>query len=113
MIKKESIEGSDQAKRITTMESVLRKMMKMTGKSEEEMRNEMRQELVELEREVSAVKELLKTKQTPKAKGGKKKAETEGEETKAKAKKAKEEKAAAAAKPQKKTTKKNEEEVVE
>ena len=83
MIKKERIEYSDQAKRITTMESVLRTMMKMTGKSEEELRNEMRQELEELEREVSALKELLKTKPTPKAKGGKKKAETEGEEQKA------------------------------
>ena len=64
------------------MESVLRTMKKMTGKSEEELRNEMRQELEELEREVSALKELLKTKPTPKAKGGKKKAETEGEEQK-------------------------------
>ena len=43
MIKKKRIEGSDQAKR--EMESVLRTMMKMTGKSEEELRNEMRQEL--------------------------------------------------------------------
>ncbi len=83
MIKKERKEYSDQAKTITTMESVLRTMMKMTGKSEEELRNEMRQELEELEREVSALKELLKTKPTPKAKGGKKKAETEGEEQKA------------------------------
>ena len=80
MIRKKRIEYSDQAKR--EMESVLRTMMKMTGKSEEEMRNDMRQELEELEREVSAVKELLKTKPTPKAKGGKKKAETEGEEQK-------------------------------
>ena len=80
MIRKKRIEYSDQAKR--EMESVLRRMMKMTGKSEEELRNEMRQELEELEREVSALKELLKTKPTPKAKGGKKKAETEGEEQK-------------------------------
>ena len=46
------------------MESVLRTMKKMTGKSEEELRKEMKQELEELEKEVSAMKELLKTKPT-------------------------------------------------
>ena len=56
--------------------------MKMTGKSEEELRKEMNQELEELEREVSALKEVLKTKPTPKAKGGKKAVTTEGDEQK-------------------------------
>ncbi len=36
--------------------------MKLTGKSEEEMRKELNEELEELEREVSAMKELLKAK---------------------------------------------------
>jgi ElaB/YqjD/DUF883 family membrane-anchored ribosome-binding protein len=47
------------------MESVLRAMMKVTGKSDEEVRKELNEELEELEREVSAMKELLKTKTKP------------------------------------------------
>ena len=78
----------------------MRTMKKMTGKSEEELRDEMRTELEALEREVSALKELLKTKPTPKAKGGKK--ATEGEE-KPKATEGEEKPKAKRASPKKKT----------
>ena len=52
------------------MESILRRLSKCSGKSEEELRNEMREELLDLEAEVSALKELLKA---PKAKTAPKK----------------------------------------
>ena len=55
------------------MESILRKLTKCTGKSEEEVRNEVREELLELEAEVSAMIELLKEKKAPKAKTAPKK----------------------------------------
>ena len=83
MIKKESIEGSDQAKRITTMETILRGIMAKVRSMSTDIQEELMAELEELEREVSAMKELLK----PKAKKGGKKAateKTEGEEEKPK-----------------------------
>jgi hypothetical protein len=59
---------------------MMRLMTKMTGKGEEELRMEMKNELEEMEREVSAMKELLKAK----PKGGKKKEPKEAKEPKAK-----------------------------
>ena len=42
------------------MESIMRVMKKMTGKGEEELKEAMNEELLEMERDVSAMKELLK-----------------------------------------------------
>ena len=96
MIKEEKIEGSDQAKTITTMETVLRGIMAKVRSMSQDIQEELMAELEELEREVSAVNELLK----PKAKKGGKKAateKTEGEEEKPKKAKAAPKKKAAAA----------------
>jgi len=63
----------------------LRMLTKMTGKSEGELRTEMNNELEEMEREVSAMKEILKAKAKGKKVSEVKKEPKEPKEPKAKA----------------------------